>query len=77
MRKLRLHESEGKQIKITLRNGRTIHGLGEWYASALDNEYAENKPGVAHICIGDEAFYEDEILYIEKSAAPPPLAQAV
>ena len=68
-----LGQYEGKQIRITLKNGKVFEGKGEWYTQSIDNP-----DGIASICIGDYELYENEIASIELSdAGIPAMAQAI
>ena len=68
-----LGQYEGKQIRITLKNGKIFEGRGEWYTQGIDNP-----DGIASICIGDYELYENEITNIEVITADAPvMAEAI
>ena len=65
METVEIYKASGKNVRITLENGKVFEGVVEGYSSAEDNEDAAFKPGVASIEIGFYGFYEDEITSIE------------
>jgi hypothetical protein len=72
---MKMWEAVGKNIRITLQDGNIYDGIGEYYTSALDNTIDDDNynDGVAFICIGDFALYENEILSIEAIDVQPHL----
>ena len=57
---MELGQYSGKNIRITLTNGKVFEGIGHYYTSELDNP-----DGIASICVGDYELYENEIANIE------------
>lgn len=57
---MKLYEASGKNVRITLINGKVFEGFARDYTSALDNE-----PEPEAICIGDFELYAPEIEKIE------------
>ena len=67
-----LGQYEGKEIRITLKNGKNFEGKGEWYTQGIDSPN-----GIASICVGDYELYEDEIIeVIVLDSADAPLSAA-
>lgn len=57
---MELFETQGRRVKITLKNGKVFQGQAYDYTSALDNE-----PDPASITIDSVELYEPEIAKIE------------
>ena len=58
--KMKIWEASGENVRITLNNGKTFEGIGEYFTSDLDNP-----SGIASICVGLYELYENEIASIE------------
>lgn len=58
--RLYLGQYEDKKIRVTLKSGKTIEGVGDWYTQAIDNP-----KGIERISVDDYELYENEIASIE------------
>jgi hypothetical protein len=61
---MKLQEYEGKNVRVTFKDGDVLEGVARDYTSALDNT-GEDTPNVETICIGCLEFTEKEIASIE------------
>lgn len=61
---MKLWEYEGKNVRVTFKDGDVLEGVAHDYTSALDNT-GEDTPNVETLCLGCLEFTEEEIASIE------------
>ena len=61
---MKLWEYEGKNVRVTFKDGDVLEGVAYDYTSALDNT-GEDTPNVETLCLGCLEFTEEEIASIE------------